>query len=711
MTVREATPFGRADYSGDLLECCFMQLVVMLEPGICARDVQECLPEIETFDEIAFVNAMANLGYYSTTLRVAAFDIDPRLLPCLYIPRSGSPRIIASSRVEAGHRYLSVYDADTKQVIELEATPELLSERGSAYFFRKQNASDVDAARQIAADTGYSWFRQMLSRFAPVFWQLACLGVLINLLALAAPVFVMVVYDRVIATRETEPMTMLIVGVALAVIAETALRLMRTRLLSWLTARVHFLVGSETFKRLMELPPSVSQRASVTAQLSRIKSFESVRDFFSGPVFISTIELPVILIASVILLIWAPVMVLVPLISAAVFMGIFAVLRHHVAVAIKVSATHSAVAQRFSVETFQDREDIRSSGLAAIWKGKFRELSGRENAAQMRLVFLSAIGEHLAYVVNILTGIVGLYIGVQLVWAETLTTGALVAVMILIWRAISPFYSLCAQVARFEQCRHSVKQINALMGMQTEDEVRRAHARLPQIQGAIDFQNVGIRYSRDSGIIFFGLNAHIKAGEVIGVTGTAGSGKTSLLKLVQSVVQPHIGKVLIDGVNSQQLSAYDLRRQIATIPQLPHIFPGTVAENLRIVKPSASDEELWMVLEAVGSAQIVRSMPRGLQQSLKAKGRTIELIYRLAFARVILQDPSIVLVDELPGNLLNTGLGELLEQLIVQSNDKRTILFVSQRMDHLRQANRIIHMQHGATPLVTTLDALLEMSK
>lgn len=711
----QVAPYGRGKASGNAIECCFLQIAFLLEPAISSRDILECLPEVDLFDVQAFENAVAHLGYYSTKLRLSPVDVDRRLLPCLFMPSSadGSATawVIQSCQGEGNARTLTIFDGTSGQTFDLTASEAAAGARGTAYLLRKRNSTDVEAQKQFMADAGRTWFRHLLSRFQPIFWQLAFLGLTLNLLALASPLFVMLVYDRVISSRATDSMPMLVVGVAIALAMETVLRTMRTRLLSWLTARIHFLVGAEVFKRLMELPPAMSQRASVTAQLSRIKSFESVRDFFSGPVFASTLELPAILISVIILLFVSPVLTLVPVLGAAAFMLLFFSLRHYISIAIKTSATESAVAQRFCVEALQDREDIRANGLTTIWKNQFREISGRENVAQARLLFLSAIGEHLANAINILTGLLALYVGVGLVWGGSLTTGALVALMMLIWRSISPFYSLCSQIARFEQFRNSVRQINALMSIETEAETRKATSRLPSIRGAVDFQNVALRYSRGSGVVFHGLNLQAKPGEIIGICGSMGTGKTSVLRLVQTLAQPHLGKVLIDGTNAEQLSAHDLRRQIAYIPQTPHLYPGTIAENLRIAKPSASDEELWSALEAAGAATMVSAMPLGLNQDIKIHVRLSELIYRITFARVLLQNARIVLIDEIQSSILNTGVDKLLHDLLTGANGQRTVFFVSQRADFLRQADRIIRLRHGQSPLVAAFEAILETAQ
>jgi ABC-type bacteriocin/lantibiotic exporter with double-glycine peptidase domain len=184
-----------------------------------------------------------------------------------------------------------------------------------------------------------------------------------------------------------------------------------------------------------------------------------------------------------------------------------------------------------------------------------------------------------------------------------------------------------------------------------------------------------------------------------------------LLNLVHALVQPHVGRVSIDGLNVQQLSARELRRQVAYVPQGAQAFPGSIAENLRVANPTASDAEIWRAIESVGAAHLIKSLPGGLQFELRPQSGDQELLHRLALARVAIQDARVVLIDDIPGKLLNTGMGEVLGRLLENANGQRTILFVSQRMDFLRRADRVIGLRHGMIPLVGSLDNVLEKIK
>ncbi|MCH9807222.1 MAG: ATP-binding cassette domain-containing protein [Alphaproteobacteria bacterium] len=697
------------DDSEARLKTCLVLLARLLEPTIGIADLRDSIPESESFDIDAFVNCMAHLGYSVKKLELTPADVDSRLLPCIFIPKRNSrglppePFIISADPAAAGN-------PSHKGIVRtVEDLGDASSHTGTAFLFKKQNADDYELGKSRRRQTNRSWFRSILARFKSTVWQLALIGVMVNTMALATPLFIMVIYDRVISPQNTDFMPMLVAGIAMALLFEMLLRSLRSRLVSWLTARIHFIIGTEVFKQLISLPPAAIHKTSPTAQLARFKSIESIRDFLGGPIFISTIEIPTVFIAVAVLVFFSPILAAIPIISSLLFAALFFGLRHFVADTIKAAATESSIAQKFSIETFQCREEIRTNGLADVWSSKFRNISGRENHAHARLQFLGLVGESLGYALGVLTAFAALMMGVELVWSNTITTGMLVASMILIWRSIAPFYSLCSVVPRFEQARNSILQINTLMEVETEEEQRRASAKLPSLQGAVDFNNVTLRYARDAGPVFVGLRTNIAPGQIVAITGATGSGKSSVLKLVQSIAQPQLGQVSLDGFNLQQLVALEVRRQIAYVPQTPSPFPGTIAENLRIAKPEASDNELWSVLAETGATEMVRSLPGDIHYDLtvgQSSDRLAELSHRVALARAFLQHAQVTLIDEIPGNLLNNGLDAVLTRIIEQHRGQRTLLFVTQRADHMRMADKVIGLRFGQTPLIGSLETI-----
>ena len=287
-------------------------------------------------------------------------------------------------------------------------------------------------------------------------------------------------------------------------------------------------------------------------------------------------------------------------------------------------------------------------------------------------------------------------------WDGSITIGALVATMLLIWRIVGPMQTLTLALPRFVQLKDSIQQINQLMNIELEKQPLMNSKPIYEMQGNVKFSSIGLRYSRDTEPLLFGLDLNVKPGEVIAITGANGSGKSSLLKLINGLYQPQSGVVAIDGTNIKQLDPIELRSYISYMPQSPNFFEGTIKENITIVNPFITPEGLENVLKNSDTLEDIRKLKNGLDTIIgsEVEPLDIDLMYKLNFARVLARNSNIILLDELPNYLLNDKLGKLYMRMIADCKEqKKTVFFVSQRKEYLQCADKIIALTLGKQPL------------
>jgi ATP-binding cassette, subfamily C, bacterial LapB len=663
---------------------------------------------------------MANLGYEAHPVRLRLADLERRLLPCLFVPDdAGRPAferavvILSASGGLGAPQDLALYDGASRSVRALEAEAAEAHIRGRAYFFRRLRSERDATSKFIRASSGHSWFRAVLSRFRGLFAQIFAIGLMLSLVALAAPLFIMLVYDRVIASRSPGTLAVLVIGVALAIVVEWLLRSARSKCLAWLAARLDAIVNNAAFERLIGLPPAAIERASVAAQIARIKTFESVRDFFSGSVLLSFLELPFVTVALVALAAIAGPLALVPMAAIGLFLLVFCLVRHRVKIDMRLAAKAASARQRFAIETFEKLEAIRGNGLSAHWAAMYRELSGREGLTNFRLYYLGVLGETLGHAISLLAAVGTITCGVELVRGGTVSTGALVASMILVWRVLTPFYSLCSMIPRLEQLRNSVIQVNRLMDLDGEEALSKATARLRQVKGQLSFQNAGFRYTAEQDPIVTDLSFEARPGELVVITGNNGTGKSTVLKLARGLYRPQQGMVRLDGFDLRQLDPLEIRRQIGYAPQRPDFFAGTLAENLRLVSPTAEDAAIWQALEQADAATDVAALPDGLQTRLgdgRDQAASASLLARLNLARCFLQDTRLMLLDELPNAVLAGRTSEALKTVLGRQRGQRTVIVVAHRADLLRLADKVVLLRRDQTPAVGPPDQILALT-
>lgn len=679
-------------------ESTLCALLLALEPHCRTYRLLEALPYGRSeFSRMDVLDCFANLGYYARQADADMGDIDERLYPCLFVRKDGTPFVLLEDKGDA----IALYSKG--EVREIKRTS-MRGKIGQLWIFDQFDENRAPTSSFMRTGTGYSWFRAFLGRFRKIFMNIMFAGLVLNLVALATPLYIMVVYDRVIGAGVIATLPMLTIGVFIAILFEWLLRGVRSRSLSWLAARMDNVVSNQIFAHLISLPPDLIERASVAAQVARLKTFEAVRDFFSGSVFLSMMELPFIVLAAIVMYAVAGPLVFVPLAMAGCFGLLYYLVQRRVKVVIRLAAKATSARQQFMLETLEKIEGVRGYGLSRKWQDRFRDLSGKEMVAHFHLNWLGMMAENIANALTLIAAVATVGFGVQMIWAGTMSTGALVASMILTWRILTPFYSLCTMIPRLEQLRHSIMQVNKLMDVDTEAMLSKTRARLPRMRGSVEFHHAELRYQEDGDRVFSDLTFEARPGDMVAITGENGAGKTSILKLIKGLYRPQSGAVRVDGFDIRQLDAADLRRQIAYVPQQPDFFNGTIAENLRIGNPLASIADIEKSLVLADAWGQVCALEKGIDTPIarhEGVALSSSLLFRLSLARAYLHAAPILLIDEVPNALFSGHTGRNLKDYLAQIKGKRTVFMITYREDVMRMADIVITLRRGEMPHVS----------
>lgn len=703
---------GKAKGGASDVARCFPALLVALKWRGNWRILCEALPyDMEKMDVLDLRDAMVNIGFKSTPHHVHLNAIDPRLLPCLFIPddhdgeKSAAMVVLGHSpSSEGGKECVDVFDGVQNSLITY---PAKASVAGKAYFFQEiEKEEDEHDTRP--------WFLAFVERFSGLFTYIFLASFLISLLALAPPIYVMLVYDKVIGAQSTETLYYFFGGAGLFVLIEFSLRQLRARMISWFGSRLDYLVGVSIFEKLCFLPAAFTERASVSSQIARIKAFDMVRDFFTGPLFLVFLELPFLLVTLTAISIIAGPLVFLPLIGIIVFMIIISFFLPRFHRVISLSAGKSAKRQEFIIETFARLRMLKTMHTHDAWLERFRQMSGEASHSAMRSSFYATSVEALAQMVSALVAVSMIYFGVSRIWEGDMTVGALVATMILVWRTLTPMQNVCGAVTSVEQVFSSVGQINRLMAIQEERKPHSSPVPVEKIKGEVQFARVGIRYTANADPVFTGLNFRIKPGEFIAVTGKNGSGKTTILKLINGLYQPQMGAVMVDGIDIRQIDPIELRQHIVYMPQHPEFFKGTLADNLRLVNPFAKDEEIEEALVKADVWEEVSHLPNGINTMIdeeESQHFSSSFLLHLGMARMYLSHSKIMLLDELPYVITQSESGETFRRFLRSRKEKDTVVLVTHDPNLLEMADRILLLRRGENPRMTNYDSLMKMKE
>lgn len=682
----------------DLAACILPMLTALGWEGDIVH-VAESLPHFaDIIDLTDLLNIMANLGYASRSLDMAPTRMDTRLMPCLYLPSDGPAMVLVRPEAEGW----VVYDSAARAYVTVPPP----AGKGRVYLFRlTEEGGEFDEAPR-------DFVGQVLRRFRPLMTRLLLASLVSNILVLATPLFIMVIYDQFLPTGAVPLLLMLLAGSMIAILGDFAIRAVRARIIAYLGARLDYLLGMGIFRRLLMLAPPYTEQANSNAQIARLRDFELVREFFTGPLATTLAEAPFIVVFLLVMALLGGPLVLVPIGALVVFVLIAMAFRPMVESRVTAASRAASQRQEFLVEAFTRPRAIKEAGAAGIWEERFRELSAgavlRSHEAG-RANSIVAAGSQAMVVV---TGLLTLGWGVERVLEGSMSPGALMATMIMVWWVLRPLQTAFALAGQIERVSASITQINRLMQIRPERVTAPSIHAFPEIRGKVAFNNISLRYSADADPAVLGVSFQADPGEVVALVGPNGSGKSTILKLVMGLYRPQTGAVTIDDIDIRQFDPLELRRTIAYVPQQPETFFGTVAQNLRLARPEAEDEELDWACREAGLLDDILALPDGFDTRL-GDGRTDRLPasfrQRLSLARAYLKRAPITLFDE-PASGLDFMADRQFMMALDRMRKHSTVFLVTHRPSHLKLADKIVVLVHGqvrmAGPAKQVLDRL-----
>ena len=269
-----------------------------------------------------------------------------------------------------------------------------------------------------------------------------------------------------------------------------------------------------------------------------------------------------------------------------------------------------------------------------------------------------------------------------------------------------PLTSIASFWSQFQLGLSASERVFALID--AEPRVRQIdHQPVPPLAGHIEFKDIFFQYTEQQTVLA-GFNLVINAGETVALVGHTGAGKSSLGKLVARFYEFQGGELLIDGHDIRTFDLQAYHRQLGVVPQVPFLFSGTVADNIRYARPEASDEEVDEVAQYIGWGDWLEALPDGLNTEVGEEGKALSMGQRqlVALARVLLQDPSIIVFDEATASVDPLTEAQIQEGLdLVLEN--RTAIVIAHRLSTIRHANRIIVLSRGKIVEEGNHDALI----
>ncbi len=471
----------------------------------------------------------------------------------------------------------------------------------------------------------------------------------LNLLALALPITLLQVYDRVIPNTAIETLSLFAIALGLVLLLDLMLSLCRTYLSSWTGARIQYRMSCDAIEHLLGNDICTFESVPIGVHLQRIRAIDSVKTFLAGQGLLLTVDLPFALLFFLLIGLISGSLVLVPVIIL-IFLG-FAAYATGIRLSAALEQRHQTDDRRYNfiIEVLGKIHTIKGLGLETLMVRRYELLQASSAKSSYRTTKVGAEARNTGHLFSQITAAaVGAY-GCTLVIDNTLTVGALAACTLLASRSAQPMIRALGTWTQFQNVRAGQARIKEIFSMPRE--IGPDAPAIHRIEGRIQLEGLSYSYSSADRTVFHDVNLTVRPGETISIVGANGSGKTTLLGLMMGLLLPTDGRVLIDGYDLWEHDPATLRRQVIYLPQRPTLFQGTLLDNLTMFRGGQYLNTAMEFAERLGLHDAVSRMPKGYETQIEQSancGLPEGIRQRVALVRALtlVEDPRLLLFDE-----------------------------------------------------------------
>ena len=545
---------------------------------------------------------------------------------------------------------------------------------------------------------GFNWFVPAIQKHRSALLQVVITSFFVQLLGLFNPLLIQQIIDAVISQGNYSSLNVLGTLLVAMALAQALLGSLRTYLFSDTTNRIDISLGATIIHHLLRLPLGYFAKRPVGEVSSRIAELEKIRSFLTGTAL-------TVLLDAIFSVVYIAVMLLysVPLTFASLgvlplfvglTMGVAPIIRRQ----LRQQAEANARVQSHLVETLSGMETVKGQGMELPSEWRWEQLYGGQIEAGFRNTITSTAAGSANQFLGQVSGLIVIWFGAMLVLEGKMTLGQLIAFRILSGYVTSPLLRLASLWQNFQETALSLERLSDIVDHREEIEIAGENLPpIPPLQGAISYEGVNFRFGTSGPLQLLNVSFEIPAGSFIGIVGSSGSGKSTMLKLLTRLFDPLEGTIRIDGYDISKVDLYSLRTQVGVVPQDSLLFDGTVQANIALTRPDASFEEITGAAQVACAHDFIQALPGGYSSSVGERGSALSggQRQRMAIARMVLKRPRLLVLDEAT-SALDVNTEQQVTRNLAEVYRGSTVLFITHRLGSLRHADRILVMHEGS---------------
>lgn len=621
-------------------------------------------------------------------------NISSLILPAILVLKGGDSCVLNSFNVETQEAEITTLESGMVPIAI--ALPDLLEQYAGRYFLVKKQFRFDERSPEVLKTKDGHWFWSTIWQSKRIYRDVFIASLLINIFAIAAPMFTRLVYDKVVPNLAFETLWVLASGVFVVFLFDFILKTLRNYFIDVAGKKSDILISSKLFSKVMGIRME-SKPPSVGAFARHLQEFESIREFFTSATISALIDLPFAILFLVIIWLMTGNLVFVPVVGVIILIIHSLLIQKPLKRSIEEGSRLASQKYANLIESLAGLETVKMLSAQSQFQYRWEEAVAHMANWNIKSRRITDSIQNAASFVQQSSNVGMIILGVYLIAEGELTMGGLIAATMLSGRAISPMIQLSLLSTRYNQAKSSMTIINQVMEMPDEQAEGKRYIHRPIVQGKIELERVTFYYPNSPVASIRDLSLTINPGEKVAIIGRIGSGKTTLERLIMGLYQPTEGHVRIDDTDIAQLHHVDIRRNIGCVPQDPNLFFGSIRDNITLGRPLTDDRDVMDAANRAGVTAFTQSDPAGLERQVGEGGAMLSGGQRQAvtIARALLGRPPVLLMDE-PTSAMDNRSEMHIKHQLSQLKPSETLIFITHKTAMLNIVDRIIVMEKGS---------------
>lgn len=638
--------------------------------------------------------AAERAGLVAKENRADLENISSLILPAILLLKGGDSCVLNSIDTENQEAEVTTLESGMVPIsIPLE---DLLEQYTGRYFLvKKQFRYDERSPEVLKTNEGH-WFWSTLWQSKRIYRDVLIASILINIFAIAAPMFTRLVYDKVVPNLAFETLWVLASGIFVVFLFDFLLKSLRNYFIDVAGKKSDILISSKLFSKVMGIRME-SKPPSVGAFARHLQEFESIREFFTSATVSALIDLPFAILFLIIIWLMAGDLVFVPMVGVLILVIHSYLIQGPLRRSIEEGSRLASQKYANLIESLAGLETVKMLSAQSQFQYRWEEAVAHMANWNIKSRRITDSIQNAAGFVQQSSNVGMIILGVYLIANGDLTMGGLIAATMLSGRAIGPLVQLSLLSTRYNQAKSSMTIINQVMEMPDEQEEGKRYIHRPIVQGKVEIDRVTFHYPDAPVASIRNLSLTINPGEKVAIIGRIGSGKTTLERLIMGLYKPTEGHVRIDDTDIDQLHHVDVRRNIGCVPQDSSLFFGSIRDNITLGRPLTDDRDVMDATNRAGVTAFTQSDPAGLERQVGEGGAMLSGGQRQAvsIARAFLGRPPVLLMDEPTSAMDNRSEMQIKHQL-AQLKPSETLILITHKTSMLDVVDRVIVMEKGS---------------